>query len=71
MTSVSLVDELSDDLIRKCLILGCTATGRNDILLPLFFLAFARFCYRMEVFNLSYCASLAFCHETEKKSNDF
>lgn len=70
MISISLADELSDDLIRKCLILGCTATGRIYILSTLFFLAFSRFCYQMEVLNLSYCAFCGlFVIKQEKKNN--
>lgn len=41
----------TDDLIRKCLILGSTSTGRNGTLLTLF-LAFSRFSYWTEIFNL-------------------
>lgn len=51
----------TDDLIRKCLVLGCNAMWRNDIGLILF-LFFSRFSYWMEVFNLV-CFSGGFCHK--------
>lgn len=42
--------DFTDDLIRKCFVLGCTATGRNDTLLTLF-LAFSTSSYWMVCFT--------------------